>query len=38
VVGLLALVLLVLRAKLHLAESRLAALEQQAIELGIDED
>ena len=35
---LLALVLLVVRTKLHLAESRLAALEQQAIELGIDED
>jgi heme exporter protein C len=35
---LLALVLLVVRARLHLAESRLAALEQQAIEQGIDED
>jgi len=35
---LLALAMLVVRARLHLAESRLAALEQQAIELGIDED
>ena len=35
---LLAVVMLVVRARLHLAESRLGALEHQAIELGIDED